>query len=206
MFNRALDWHTYDGPNPVEKIKFYRESSEVRGYSEESVRRLLCAARAISEAPDPDSPVQKYWHDMVILVLNTGLRRTELLNLKWRDVQDRELRITGKGNRRRTIPLNDAAQEVLARQVRHDSYLWELPNRSQTGILRRTFEHMRRLTGEDFKLHRLHHTFATSLLAAGIDIVTIADILGHGRVLTSLLYSHSSPERLRQAVNSIKND
>jgi Phage integrase family len=74
---------------------------------------------------------------------------------------------------------------------------------SSSGVLRHTFRRMRRLSGEDFRLHRLRHTFATSLLASGVDIVTISQLLGHGRILTSLLYSHSSPERKHLAIASL---
>jgi site-specific recombinase XerD len=54
-----------------------------------------------------------------------------------------------------------------------------------------------------FKPHLLRHAFATRLLASGADIVTVSAILGHGATMTTLLYTHSSPERMRQAVDSL---
>jgi site-specific recombinase XerD len=54
-----------------------------------------------------------------------------------------------------------------------------------------------------FHLHLLRHAFASKLLASGVDVVTISDILGHGASMTTLLYSHSSPAQKRKAVDTL---
>ncbi len=200
MFYRAADWGMFNGPNPVRKVKFYRESPEVKAFSQDDVEKVVATAREISAKPDPSSPAQRVLADLIELALNTGLRRREMFSLKWGDWRDGELHVLGKGNKRRAVPLNAQAQAALERQPRRTEYIFDIPNRRQPSVMRWTYAKIRKRSGVDFTLHRCRHTFATGLLAHGADIVTISEILGHSRTMTSLLYSHSSPERKKMAV------
>ena len=108
MFYRAIDWEVYTKPNPLKKVRFFKPQRAVQGLSKEEIAKVLEAAKAISETPL--SPIQVCFYDIVILALNTGLRRSELLNLKWKDIKNDSLQIKGKGDKFRDVPLNSTAK------------------------------------------------------------------------------------------------
>lgn len=203
VFNKAIDWGTFRGTNPVSKVKFYKEGEKVRPLAEAEVERVLAAAESISRDKDT-SPTGRALYDICRVVLNTGLRRSEVLNLRWSDIIDDELRIKGKGGRVRFIPLNAEARGILDGRPRLTAYVFNVPNRNAAGVLRRVTETIRRKTGVDFHLHLLRHAFASRLMAAGIDIVTIGDLLGHSSSMVSLLYTHSNPELRKRAVLALR--
>lgn len=200
MFYRAHDWGLYKGDNPLKKIRFYREGAEIRPLTNDQVSSIINAAKEI--ALKPQSSVQAAIADMIILALNTGLRRAELLGLRWENIGNGEMMVKGKGGKVRTIPLNNEAQSILEKQKRGggDGYVFDIPNRNQHDLMRRTYQAIRKRTGIRFWFHGLRHAFATSLVEKGVDFVTIAELLGHSRLSTSLIYSHTNTERKRRAV------
>ena len=202
MFNKARDWGLVECANPVSRVKFYKENGKVRPLTEAEVGRVLDAAQAISAAKYT-SPTGRAIYDICRVVLFTGLRRSEVLNMRWSDIIDDELRVRGKGGKVRTVPLNDEALQAIHRQPHEGAYVFAVPNRASCSLLRRTSAHVERMTGVHFGLHKLRHAFATRLLASGADIVTISQLLGHAASMTTLLYAHTSPRRMREAVNSI---
>jgi len=200
FINRAIDWQIYIGPNPVSKVRFYKENGKVTPMSPEDLEKVHAAVREISASPQ--SPVQRVFGDLVELSVNTGLRKSEVLNLKWRDVSNVEIEVRGKRERVRRIPMNAAARAVIEHQPRTAGpYIFDVPNRGQVDVLRRTVIRIRKLSKVwHFHFHLCRHYFMSSLLAAGVDLQTIADLMGHSRYMTSLIYAHSTPERRRLAV------
>lgn len=114
-----------------------------------------------------------------------------------------EIKVHGKGDRARIVPLNQAATAIIGRQPRKTEFIFDIPNRTQPDPLRRTVLQVQKLTGIPFHFHLLRHFFATSLLERGVDIVTISAILGHSKMMTSLLYSHTDKEKKKAAVGKI---
>jgi integrase len=202
MINRARDWGLFEGENPVSRVRLYREGQKVRPLTEAEIQKVLEAARAIS-AKKGATPLACSLYDICSLILNTGLRRSEALNLRWTDVGDDELRIRGKGGKVRMIPINAETALTLGRQLRLSAYVFDVPNRNRDGLLRRVTETITRQTGVRFHVHLLRHAFASRLLAAGVDVVTISSLLGHGHAMTTLLYAHSNPRLMRQAVDTL---
>jgi site-specific recombinase XerD len=155
----------------------------------------------------------KKWHDrrnvaIIRFILNTGLRRSEILSLRWSDVMERYVRITGKGDKERIIPLNGAAQAALAMVRRDDGrghvfgHANGLPLHAES--LDVVFKRWLVRNGLNYVgLHRLRHTFATQLLARGVTIYDIRDLLGHESVKTTEIYLSADGERLREAVESL---
>ena len=204
MIYKAIDWGAYDGENPLRKVKFFREGGQVKPLSEAEITRVLEVAKEMSEDPHARSTLQRSIYDILLLVLNTGLRRTEVMTLKWSDIKNDELYIKGKGDKGRVVPLNAEARAIIKRQPRRMSpYIFDVPNRASCSVLRRTTETIGRRAGVPFRLHLLRHAFATRLLASGVDVVTISALLGHSKIMTSLLYSHTDKARKRKAVNGI---
>ena len=202
MLNRAVDWGMFSGPNPVSKVKLFREGAKIRPLTESEIAKVLEAARVISSKKDA-TPMAYALYDICCLILHTGLRRSEALNLRWTDTGDDELRVRGKGEKMRTIPLNAEARTIIERQVRMSPFIFAIPNRGSGSVLRRVTETVTRRAGVGFHLHLLRHSFASRLIASGVDIVTVGDLLGHSSSMTALLYSHSSPARMRQAVDRL---
>jgi integrase len=202
MFNKARDWGEFSGENPVSRVKFFREGGKVRPLSEADIATVLDAAQAIS-ADKFTSPMGRALYDVCRLVLNTGLRRSEALNLRWVDIIDDELRIRGKGGKVRMVPLNAEARRIITGRARLTPYLFDVPNRNSSDVMRRVSETVARRTKAPFHIHLLRHAFASRLLAAGVDVVTISHILGHSAVMTALLYTHSNPKLMREAVTKL---
>lgn len=109
----------------------------------------------------------------------------------------------GKGGKVRVVPLNATAQEILDSEKRLTQYVFDVPGRTSPSVLRRLTETICKQTGVPFHLHLLRHAFASRLLASGVDVVTIGDLLGHSSAMVSLLYTHSSEAQKRRAVDTL---
>jgi len=201
MFYKAIDWEIIKGPNPVRKVKFFKEAAEKRLLKPEEIEKILAVAKEISEKPY--SLLQARFYDILLFAMNTGMRKSEILNLKWKDISPGVARVIGKGNKARIVPLNETARQIIERQPRRDEYVFYIPNRHQPDLFRRTTQYIKKKTGIDFHFHLLRHYFASTLLARGVDIITVAELLGHSRASTSLIYSHTSLERKASAVATL---
>lgn len=162
-------------------------------------KSIVQTAKDISASPG--SPLQKIFYDLCILALNTGMRKSEILTIKWRDIKEGEIEVRGKGGKRRYVPLNKIANEIVSKQARRSEYVFNIPNRYQPDLLRRTVNQVKKKTGINFHFHLLRHTFTTMLLEKGIDLVTIGSLLGHSKMTTSLIYSHTDREKKKRAVD-----
>lgn len=202
MFYKAIDWEIYKGQNPLKKVKFYREQRVIKPLSHEEANVVLEACRQIG-ARKGASSLQKAFADLVEFAINTGMRKSEILNLQWKDIKNWEATVKGKGNRTRTVPLNAAARAIVERQQKRIPYVFPIENREQQDLFRRTVIQVRKLTGIPFHFHLCRHYFATTLLERGVDIVTISSILGHSKTMTSLLYSHTDKARKAKAVEHL---
>jgi len=199
MFYRAIDWELYSKPNPLKKVRFFRPQSTIQGLSREDLTRILEAAKTIQDAPL--SQLQKIFYDLVMFGLNTGMRRSEVLNLTWKSVKDDSIEIMGKGDKKRTVPLNRMAKEIILKQPRREKFVFDVENRNNASLLHNTTRRLEKIAGVKFHYHLLRHAFTTSLVERGVDFVTIGAILGHSAISMSLIYSHTDKEKMRKAVN-----
>jgi integrase len=202
MFCKAIDCEVYQGQNPLKKVKFFKEAPQLKPLTGSQTEKILEASLRISKKPK--SSVQKVFHDLVVFALNTGMRKSEILNLEWKDIRENEATVKGKGERVRTIPLNLSAREVLSRQPRRSSYVFDIPNRNQPDLFRRTVAQIEKQTGIDFHFHLLRHGFATTLLEKDVDLVTIGSLPGHSKITTSLIYSLTNRERKRKTIELLE--
>lgn len=196
MFNKAIEWEVYDKPNPVRGIRFYRENRRSRALSDGQIQKIIHETYLISKKPK--SRLQVFFYDLVLLAINTGLRRSEALNLKWKHVYEDEIDVMGKGNKLRSVPLNFHAREIINRQARRSEYIFDIPSRDQPGLFRRTIDTIRKRTDIKFTFHDFRHYFATKLVEKGVDFITIAEILGHSKTTVSLGYTHTDRERKKK--------
>ena len=144
------------------------------------------------------------------LLYGCGLRISEALSLNIGDLDDqRLLRITGKGNKTRLVPLLPAVVDSI------NNYLAECPYRQQTGdpmflgargerlsprIIQRQMQKIRLEIGlpETITPHALRHSYATHLLAAGTDLRSIQELLGHSSLTTTQRYTEVEIEKLKE--------
>jgi integrase len=147
---------------------------------------------------------------LVLLALNTGLRRGELLALTWADLDfDRAiLTVRGeaaKSGSTRHVPLNREALEVLT--------AWRGPQEDRTrpvfagvdgeplaGTKTSWLGLMKKSKIKDFRFHDLRHTFASKLVMRGVDLNTARELLGHADLKMTLRYAHLAPEHKAAAV------
>lgn len=161
---------------------------------------------------------------MLELMYSCGLRVSELISLKISDLFFGEgyIRVNGKGDRQRLVPVGRTAQEYvmvyldsrleqlkeLSNAVRGEQCLF-LSNR-KTKLSRVMVFNIIRKAAEDAGIdknvspHTLRHSFATHLLAGGASIRHVQDMLGHQNITTTEIYTHLDPEHLRDAIDKIK--
>lgn len=148
--------------------------------------------------------------EIVIIALNTGCRRGEILNLKWKHVDLKHGFIViadSKNGESRNIPINaDLADMLNDISRRIDSpYVFVNPD---TGTryqdVKKSFATaLSEASIMDFRFHDLRHTFASHLVMGGVDITTVSRLLGHKSLTMTLRYSHLAPNHLQKAVDCL---
>lgn len=150
---------------------------------------------------------------LVIVSLNTGIRRGEAFDLTWPDVDLGHGMITiqraaAKSGKARHIPLNDAALDTLTAwrdQSGDQGLVFKSPRGG--GRLYSIKKAWAEVLGEagiaGFRWHDLRHTFASKLVQAGVDLNTVRELLGHSDIKMTLRYAHLSPESKRAAVSKL---
>ncbi len=153
---------------------------------------------------------------LVILLLTTGMRRSEAVDITLEDIdlENGQLLVHGKGSKERTVPLTGEAIEA----IRHYLKCRKKTNCqrlfvSQTGeaiqgrivnrILNRVVEKAG-LKGRGITPHALRHTFATHLIRNGTDIRTVQELLGHSDIQTTARYLHSDTRTKQSAVGKLR--
>ena len=175
--------------------------------STEEVNRLLAQ-------PDTSSPIGTRDKAMIELLYSTGLRVSELVNLRLSDLQMQSgcLRCIGKGNKERMVPmgrsavasieeyLRQARQSLLRAKVSPYVFLNRFGGRmGRIGFWKKLSEYGRK-AGLRLKLkpHMLRHSFATHLLERGADLRSVQLMLGHADISTTQIYTHVVKERLKE--------
>lgn len=169
---------------------------------------------ALLQAPDVGQPLGIRDRAMLETLYATGLRVSELVNLKVGEVglQEGVVRVVGKGGKTRLVPLGEEALDWISRYVQEarPSILdGQLSNslfvtRRGDAMTRQSFWHMirryARLAGiaKPISPHTLRHAFATHLLNHGADLRVVQMLLGHADISTTQIYTHVARERLKQ--------
>jgi len=196
IFSKAKEWGKIK-ENPISSVKLFRvDDRRVRYLKKEEIAKL---AESCSD----------YLRPIVIFALNTGMRKGEILNLKWTDIDlsNRVISLVQTKNREiREIPINDTVLEILIRLRKNSkvSYVFCKKDGNPYKDIRGGFQSALRKAGiKDFRFHDLRHTFASHLVMASVDLKTVQELLGHKTFQMTLRYSHLSRDHKRRAINTL---
>lgn len=221
------------GQSPMPHVKNLKEdkNQKIRFLTVEEERLLLEAVDnrqeqirtgrlnkikwCIERKQEPPEPHEQEYIDhikpMVIIALQTGMRRGELFNLRVADLDlpGRMLTVVGSGAKSRQtrfIPLNDTAFHCLTtwlNQTGNKGLVFPSPvTGERLDNIYTVWEGLRKLSGlPDVRLHDLRHTFGTRLAHERVDLVTIKELMGHESLDTTARYLHTSNERKFEAVS-----
>ena len=143
---------------------------------------------------------------IVIVALNTGMRKSELFNLKWHDIDyKREIihLLVTKNNEKREIPMNSLVKSTIIKVKKHtkSNYVFCKNDGSPYTNIRRAFKTaLKRANIHDCSLHTLRHSFGSHLVMSGIDLNTVRVLLGHKDIKMTTRYAHLSPNFKKRAV------
>jgi integrase len=224
----AINWgvkHKCFASNPLKGLEHLKEHDSeaiVRYLSPEERARLLAALDAREEEIRGASGKRAgvyadYFKPMVLLALNTGVRRGNLFSLVWDDIDFNNRTFTlraassksGKTNR---LPLNSAAFDVLS--------AWRAQSKSKTGkalvfpspktgtllnhVQKEWASVMRDADIEKFRWHDMRHDFASQLVRGGVDLNTVRELLGHTDMKMTMRYAHLAPDLKAKAVKKLE--
>ena len=180
-----------------------------------SIPAVLSAGEAgqAIDSLDGDEPEQLRDRLTLELLYGTGIRVAELVGLDLGDLDRarRVLRVTGKGDKQRTVPYGVPADAALQRWLDLGRPVWATPASGQALLLGRRGGRLdqraaRRVVnevtadlagGSGLSPHGLRHSAATHLLDGGADLRAVQELLGHASLATTQIYTHVSVERLR---------
>ena len=140
---------------------------------------------------------------LIIMALSTGMRKMEMLNLTWQDIDLNAKLIhieETKNGERRSIPISNSLMEELQKEEKQDGKIFLNIGRKLQCF--RTI--LKKCEIENFHFHDLRHTFASWLAMKGVSLYTIKELLGHKSILMTQRYAHLSPDSKKIAVNLIK--
>ena len=198
IFSLAVDAELLDD-NPCRRVKKLRTANQ----------RVRYLSNAEEEALFKALKGQNWVKNIIVMAINTGMRRGEIFDLKWFDV-DFNRRIVhvrqSKSGRPRTIPLNATAQTLLKGLPKTSEYVFPSPKNEKRRVndVGRQFERaVKNAKIADFHFHDLRHTAATRMADAGADPFTLAAILGHSDIRMTARYTHATDQAKRRAVDNL---
>jgi site-specific recombinase XerD len=193
--------------NPVADIEYPKLRKSLPKYL------TMEQAAALLQAVEGPNQVRDY--AILMIFLNCGIRRSELVGLNITDVYEDRLRVVGKGNKERFVYFGSSCRKAI------DSYLAERNkviltdnralfgsrngNRISVTAVHRLVEKALKQAGLDatqFSAHKLRHTAATMMLSGGVDVKTVQEVLGHENLNTTQIYTHIENTELKIAAEA----
>lgn len=187
LFNLAKRWKKFFGENPISQVEFLQENNQIERIltDEEEERLLACSA--------------PHLRPIILCALNTGMRKGEILSLKWSNVDLQNNLITiestnTKSKKTKKLFINSDLRGILLEQKLKSGgseYVFLGSDNKPIKRLRTAFESACRRAGiKGFRFHDLRHTAATRMVENGKNIVAISRILGHSTLSMTTRYTH----------------
>ncbi len=189
-----------EGSNPCIGIKRYRRRNRERFLNEDEIWRL-------SRVLDKKVAQQPLLTAVVRLLLLTGCRKSEVLNLQWSDYREGKLYLRDSKTGPRTVWLSSSARRILDGLPRTGRWMFPSPRGERhlsTGALDQFWRVARtEVSITDVRCHDLRHTYASVALAHGETILTIGKLLGHTNPATTLKYTHLADASVHEAAEAL---
>lgn len=200
-FTKLVDWEMVEESKlkMIRKVKNLKTTSRLRYLTEEEIERFLQAC-------------DKKIYPIVLTALHTGMRRGEIFNLKWDNVDLKNgliLLERTKNGERREIPMSETLKTLFRKlftERRLDTdYVFANQKTGKRYVdIKRSFTSACKKAGiRDFHFHDLRHTFASQLVMRGVDIKTVQELLGHKTITMTLRYAHLSASHMKEAVKAL---
>ena len=195
LFTIAKKLGDFNGKNPVMEVDFFKEPKR-----EEYILNKDEIDRLIEVAANHLKPI-------IILALNTGLRRSEILSLKWADIDFEKNEIfvkKTKSGKSLRIPMNPFLKDLLCGLEHGNDYIFYNPKtKSWIRNIKTAWRTARKEAKlpKSFRFHDLRHCAGTYMIQGGVDIITVKEILGHASVRTTERYLHTTTENKKRAAN-----
>jgi integrase len=202
LFNKGIEWEIAV-ENPARGIKKLREKgARTRFLDQGEIDRLL------KKSSDDLRPI-------LVVALHTGMRRGEIFNLRWADVDLKNRVITvkeSKSGKKRTIPIDDTLFSTLRGLSSRftKGLVFPAPRSPKNGKekvrydVKRAFDNaLTKAEIDDFRFHDLRHTFASHLVMNGVDVKTVQELLGHASLTMTMKYAHLAPDHRARAIKTL---
>ena len=180
-----------------------------------SLPKYLTLEQSAALLQSVSGPNEKRDYAILMLFLNCGIRRSELVGLNLTDVYEDRIRVVGKGNKERFVYFGTSCRKAI------DAYLLERnkkvlsDNRALFGsrdnnrisvtavhrLVKKAFLQAG-LDATQFSAHKLRHTAATMMLSGGVDVKTVQEVLGHENLNTTQIYTHIENTELKIAAEA----
>jgi len=194
LYNRAIEWGKATD-NPMSKVKLFKvPDKRIRYLEKEEIDKLL-------------SHCCEHLKPIVIVALHTGMRKGEILGLKWHDIDIKRNIIhlyDTKNGEKREVPINEVVQKTIIGVFKNPESQYVFCNKDGKpfGNVRKSFFTALKKAGiTNFRFHDLRHTFASQLVMSGVDLNTVRELLGHKSLEMTLRCSHLSPDHKKRAVD-----
>lgn len=200
MFSKAVEWGMLEiSPFKKGKCLMFKENNQrLRFLDKDEIDSL------INQCCDHLKPI-------VEVAIHTGMRRGELLSLKWEQIRNGFIYLKEtKSMKARHIPINDCVAAVFKElrkknQLKYEYVFCDSQGKRLYEVKRSFAAACRRAGLEDFHFHDLRHTFASQLVMNGVDLKAVQELLGHADLTMTLRYSHLSQAHLQNAVAVLNN-
>lgn len=193
--------------NPVADLEYPKLRKSLPKYL--TLEQSAALLQAVS------GPNEKRDYAILMLFLNCGIRRSELVNLNITDVYADRIRVLGKGNKERFVYFGsscrkaiDAYMEERSQKVLSDNralFGSRDSNRISVTAVHRLVKKALLQAGLDstqYSAHKLRHTAATMMLSGGVDVKTVQEVLGHENLNTTQIYTHIENTELKIAADA----
>jgi len=206
MLNKAVEWRCLR-ENPLQHFKCLKNDHvrEVRYLTFAEIEGILTLADPLMQ-------------NVIRILLNTGMRRGELVYLEWEDIdfQNKSIKVqakpeTGfhpKSYNSRSIPMNAEVEKILMDLPQRGKYVFDdgenRPLHHGMWYWRHFNEILKKAGIKNACLHTLRHTFASYLVMSGVDLRTVQELLGHSTIRMTERYSHLSPDHRTRAIQALR--
>lgn len=196
--------------NPTDDIEMPAQKKRLPKYLS------LDESKELLNSVNSDYPERDYC--ILTLLLNCGMRLSELVSLNVQDIKNDTLRLIGKGNKERMVYLNNACLASIEQMLAARAKIERIKDANALFISKRTGQRLsaRRvqqivnnslllagLDGKGYSVHKLRHTAATLMYQYGnVDVLVLKEVLGHANVSTTQIYTHLDSSQLKKAAGA----